>query len=138
MQPTSYNVAVALTAAILYSDLTQNLGGVYTNTNPDAYPISAYSYFIAQCVPAQAAAQNFSCDSAGQHHDEHRPRRGARSVHRVRGLSGPEPGWPNLGYSPIPANLVEDDFQAAGRLPGRDHPARPDARTATTPTSRER
>ena len=65
VQPTSYNVAEALTAAILYSDLTQNLGGVYTNPNPATYPISAYSYFVAQCVPAQAAAQNFQCDSGG-------------------------------------------------------------------------
>ena len=46
VQPSSYNVAVALTGAILYQDLTQNLAGVYTNTNPDAYRLSAYSYFI--------------------------------------------------------------------------------------------
>ena len=60
-----YNVAVALTAAILYSDLTQNLGGVYTNPNPDAYPISAYSYFVAQCVPARRPSRTSQCDSGG-------------------------------------------------------------------------
>ena len=66
VQPSSYNVAEALTGAILYSDLTQNLAGVYTNPNPATYPLSAYSYFVAQCVPSAAqAAQNFACDSAG-------------------------------------------------------------------------
>ena len=50
----------ALTAAILYSDLTQNLGGVYTNPNPNTYPISAYSYFVAQCVPARRRSRTSS------------------------------------------------------------------------------
>ena len=32
----------------------------------------------------------------------------------------------NLGYTPLPPNLVEDDFQAAGRLPGGTTPAAAD------------
>ena len=31
----------------------------------DAYPLSGYSYLVTQCVPAQAAAQNASCDGSG-------------------------------------------------------------------------
>ena len=38
MQPTSVNDATALEKAILYSDLTQNLTGVYTNTFPTPIP----------------------------------------------------------------------------------------------------
>ena len=38
-----------------------------------------------------------------------------------------------LGYSPIPPNLVEDDFQAAGRLPGGTTPAAPTAANCSNP-----
>jgi ABC-type phosphate transport system substrate-binding protein len=117
VQPTALNVAVALEDAILYSDLTQNLGGVYTNPDADAYPISAYSYFVAQCVPAQAAAQNFSCDSSGN--DTMGPAQGgemAEFIHFVA-CQGQE-SMQSLGYSPLPVNLVVDDLQAAARLPG--------------------
>lgn len=132
VQPSSYNVAEALTAAILYADLTQNLGGVYTNPNPNTYPISAYSYFAAQCVPAQAALQHFSCDSSG-------------SV--TMGTSGGaefsqfiayvaclgQSRMAALGYSPLPPNLVEDDFQAAGRLPGGTTPPPPTPQNCQNP-----
>jgi ABC-type phosphate transport system substrate-binding protein len=132
VQPQSYNVAVALTGAILYSDLTQNLGGVYTNTNPQAYPISAYSYFIAQCVPAQAAAQNFQCDSSGAVNMS--PQAGAEFSAFIQyvACAGQET-MSDLGYSPIPANLVLDDFQAAGRLPGGTTPPPPNAQNCPNP-----
>ena len=52
VQPTSVNDATALEKAILYSDLTQNLTGVYTNPLPNAYPISSYSYFVTPCSPS--------------------------------------------------------------------------------------
>ena len=123
VQPSSYNVAVALTGAILYQDLTQNLAGVYTNTNPDAYPLSAYSYFIAQCVPSQAAAQNFACDSSGN--VTMGAAQGAELAQFITFVAClGQKTMATLGYSPIPPNLVEDDFQAAGRLPGGTTPAR--------------
>ncbi len=132
VQPTSYNVAVALTDAILYADLTQNLSGVYTNTDPDAYPISAYSYFIAQCVPSQAATQNFACDGGGP--VTMGTTQGAELAQFIayvacRGQSQ----MASLGYSPLPANLVEDDFQAAGRLPGGTTPPPPNAQNCDNP-----
>ena len=55
VQPTSENVATALEDAILYPDLTQNLSGVYTNTLPNAYALSAYSYLVTPCSPNLAA-----------------------------------------------------------------------------------
>jgi len=132
VQPSAYNVAVAMTGAILYSDLTQNLGGVYTNPDPNAYPVSAYSYFVAQCVPSQAAAQNFSCDSAGN--VTMASPDGAELSQFIQyvaclGQSRME----QLGYSPIPPNLVEDDFQAAGRLPGGTTPPPPTASNCQNP-----
>ena len=38
-----------------------------------------------------------------------------------------------LGYSPIPPNLVEDDFQAAGRLPGAPTPPPPTPQNCPNP-----
>ena len=132
VQPASYNVAVALTGAILYSDLTQNLGGVYTNPNPNAYPISAYSYFVAQCVPSQAATQNFSCDSAGN--VTMGTAQGAELAQFIAFVAClGQAKMADLGYSPIPPNLVEDDFQAAGRLPGGVTPPQPTAQNCDNP-----
>jgi phosphate transport system substrate-binding protein len=131
-QPTSYNVAVALTAAILYSDLTQNLAGVYTNADPDTYPISAYSYFVAQCVPAYAAAQNFSCDSSGG--VTMGSTQGAELSQFIAYVAClGQSKMADLGYSPLPPNLVEDDFQAAGRLPGGTTPPPPTAQNCANP-----
>jgi phosphate transport system substrate-binding protein len=132
VQPSAYNVAVALTGAILYADLTQNLAGVYTNPNPNTYPISAYSYFIAQCVPSEAAAQSFACDSSGN--VTMGTAQGAELSQFIAfvACSG-QARMADLGYSPIPPNLVEDDYQAAGRLPGGTEPAPPDAQNCPNP-----
>ena len=52
VEPTQYNVAVALTKAQINQDkssplyLTQILDGVYNATDPRAYPLSSYSYMI--------------------------------------------------------------------------------------------
>lgn len=132
VQPTSYNVAEALTAAILYSDLTQNLGGVYTNTNPNTYPLSAYSYFAAQCVPAQAATQNFQCDSSGN--VTMGTAQGAELSQFIQFVAClGQDKMASLGYSPLPPNLVEDDFQAAGRLPGGTTPPAPTPQNCPNP-----
>ena len=132
VQPGSYNVAEALTAAVLYSDLTQNLGGVYTNTNPNTYPISAYSYFVAQCVPSAAAAQNFSCDSGGS--VTMGTAQGAELSQFIAYVAClGQSRMASLGYSPLPPNLVEDDFQAAGRLPGGTTPPPPTAQNCQNP-----
>jgi phosphate transport system substrate-binding protein len=132
VQPSSYNVAVALTGAILYSDLTQNLAGVYTNTNPDAYPISAYSYLLAQCVPAQATAQSFSCDSGGNVTMSTADGQELAQFLVFVACQGQVP-MAKLGYSPIPPNLVEDDFQAADRLPGGTAPSSPTPQNCPNP-----
>ncbi len=132
VQPASYNVAVALTGAILYSDLTQNLGGVYTNPNPNAYPISAYSYFVSQCVPSAAAAQSFSCDSTGN--VTMGTAQGAELAQFISFVAcAGQASMVKLGYSPIPPNLVLDDFQAAGRLPGGVEPPAPTPQNCDNP-----
>jgi phosphate transport system substrate-binding protein len=114
--PTELNDAVALEGAELLPDLEQKLQGVYTNSLVDAYPISAYSYLITQEAtetPAKGAVlgqfiEFLACrgqDAAGQ-----------------------------LGYSPLPPNLVEDDFKAVDRIAGAAKaPATPTAANCPNP-----
>ena len=109
--PSAENVGVALQHATLNADLTQNLIGVYNAPEANAYPLASYSYLITQTSgfdPAKGAVLGkwiiyIAC--AGQR--EAAP----------------------LGYSPLPKNLIADDFAAVRRIPGA--PAPP----AITPTA---
>jgi phosphate transport system substrate-binding protein len=105
---------------------------VYTNPDPNTYPISAYSYFVAQCVPASATTQNFSCDSAGN--VTMGPSQGAEMAQFITYVAClGQSKMASLGYSPLPPNLVEEDFQAAGRLPGGTTPPPPTAANCQNP-----
>jgi phosphate transport system substrate-binding protein len=104
-QPTSTNVATALTHATLNQDLTQNLDGVYNAPEPNAYPMSSYSYMItptANFDPAKGAVL------------------GGWIIYIA--CAGQQEAAP-LGYSPLPANLIKADFDAVNRIPG--HPPTP-------------
>jgi phosphate transport system substrate-binding protein len=102
--PTSRNVSTALTKATLNPDHTQNLTGVYTNADPNAYAMSSYSYMIAPTNNFDTAKGNvlgqfmlyFAC--AGQ---------------RKADL---------LGYSPLPPNLVQVVFDSEQQVPGAPKP----------------
>ncbi len=56
VKPSATGDAIALTKDALAPDLEQNLTGVFLNTDPAAYPISAYSYLITQVTPNPPAA----------------------------------------------------------------------------------
>jgi phosphate transport system substrate-binding protein len=105
--PTSVNDATALRHATFYGDNTQNLTGVYQCPEPNCYPISSYSYMIAPTTTATPFTQAkgtilgkfiiyFAC--AGQ--------KSAAA----------------LGYSPLPPNLVRNDFSVVKRIPGAPAP----------------
>ncbi|MGH2772741.1 MAG: substrate-binding domain-containing protein [Actinomycetota bacterium] len=104
--PSAGNVAVALRHATFNPDQTQNLDGVYTAAEPSAYPVSSYSYMITPTAEKDldAAKGNvlgkfilyFACD-------------GQKSAEA-------------LGYSPLPPNLVQADFDAVTKLPGGPTP----------------
>jgi len=125
VQPTSVNDATALEKAILNADLTQNLTGVYVNPLPNAYPISSYSYLVTPCSPTLAAAQKppDKCSGPG----------GTSSFAADRGQAlgqfvsflacAGQQKMALLGYSPLPPNLVQEDFDAVGRLNGAREPA---------------
>jgi ABC-type phosphate transport system substrate-binding protein len=118
--PSASNVAVALTQAVINTDqsspdfLQQNLDSVYTFTDPRSYPLSSYSYFIV-------------------------PRSGTRLPTNFNNAKGATLStWLNfdlcqgqrqviqLGYSPLPINLVRGGLQQLNQLPGH---------VATTPES---
>lgn len=103
-QPTSENVATALTKARLNSDLTQDLDDVYLHPAPNAYAISSYSYMITQ-------TKGF---------DEQKGR--VLGEFMVYMACAGQQQADVLGYSPLPPNLVEAVFAAIRRIPGAPEP----------------
>ncbi len=125
VQPTSVNVATALEAAILHPDLTQDLSGVYTNQLQNAYPLSAYSYFVTPCSPSLAQAQGASCadDPGGAPSNFPSSKGQALGIFENFIACAGQQKMDTLGYSPLPPNLVNEDFAAIGRLNGATQPA---------------
>ena len=108
-EPTADNVAVSLLKAQINNDasspdyLTQELDGVYTDPDPRTYVLSSYSYMIlplkvqgtftaAKGLTLGAFDYYFMCQ--GQQESA------------------------QLGYSPLPINLVEAGFQQIRKIPG--------------------
>jgi len=121
VQPSSVADAIALTHDCLNADLTQNLGGcngqpgVYQAPEPAAYPISAYSYLVTSTT-------GMSVDKAAVL---------AKFINFLACQGQVSAG--QLGYSPIPPNLILDDFAAIGRLPGQSPPPAPTAESCPNP-----
>ena len=116
VQPSALADAEALLNAKLEPDLEQLLTGVFTDRNPKAYTISAYSYLVTpegQMNKAQGAV-------LGQF-VEFLACQGQQSAEQ-------------LGYSPLPPNLVDDDFAGinGSRVQHRRR-QRSTRRLATTP-----
>lgn len=125
VQPTSVNDATALEDAILHADLTQDLSKVYTNPLPNAYPISAYSYLVTPCSPSLAAAQSPPTTCAGNNSgtSTYPANKGQVLGQFVAYMAcAGQEKMADLGYSPLPPNLVSEDFDAIGRLNGGQQP----------------
>ncbi len=134
VQPTSEDDAIALEKAILYADLTQNLANVYTNSLPQAYPVSAYSYFVTPCSPTLAAAQHTSCAANNSGTSTFPSQKGQALGQFVQFVAcAGQSQMAQLGYSPLPPNLVQEDFDAIGRLNGGQQPPPVNAATCKNP-----
>jgi len=134
VQPTSLNDATALEDAILHADLTQDLSGVYTNPLPNAYPISAYSYLVTPCDPALAAAQSPPTSCTGTGASVFPTAKGQALGQFVAFLAcAGQQKMAVLGYSPLPPNLVQEDFDAIGRINGGQQPPPVSAATCKNP-----
>ena len=113
-QPYAVNITAALQTATLNRDLSQNLDGVYTSSNPLSYPISAYSYIITKCA---ANAQFPTC----------------KGTYSDPGSSNTLGTWMSyiacagqvhmaeIGYAPLPPNLSQDMANSVARITG-GHP----------------
>ena len=114
VEPTQYNVAVALTKARINMDkgsqlyLTQILDGVYNATDPRAYPLSSYSYML---LPTGANDRRMTTAKRQTLVDFM-----FYSLCEGQSKAGP------YGYSPLPLNLVSAGFDQLGKL-GQADPA---------------
>lgn len=120
VQPTQYNVAVALTKATINgcnasgscsgsgpSYLTQNLDNVYTYNDPRTYPLSSYSYMIIPSSKTDAGNPG-SAISVGQRNTLAKFL--SYSLCSGQGIAG------SYGYSPLPLNLVKAAFTQVEKL----------------------
>lgn len=108
-EPTPKNVAVSLLKAKINTNkssadyLTQQLNGVYNDTDKRNYPLSSYSYMI---LPLKVQG-TFTKDKGKT--------LGAFSYYFM--CQGQQQA-PSLGYSPLPINLVKAGFDQIRRIPG--------------------
>ena len=108
-EPTAYNVAVALTKAQINNDptsplyLTQDLTQVYTNPDPRAYPLSSYSYMIIPTSDDYPMNDNkgFTLGRFAYYF-----------------LCQGQQGVGDIGYSPLPINLVSAALAQVTKIPG--------------------
>ena len=112
VEPTQYNVAVALTKAKINQDkrsqlyLTQILDGVYHASDSRAYPLSSYSYMI---IPTGAGDTRMTTAK----------RQTIADLMYYSLCTGQTKAGP-YGYSPLPLNLVQAGFQQLARLKQAD------------------
>jgi phosphate transport system substrate-binding protein len=105
--PDQYNVAVALTKAQINMTpgpnyLLQNLNNVYTNPEPQTYPLSSYSYMIEPTSSTDAKMTTAKRQTLANYL--------YYSICQGQQEMGP------IGYSPLPVNLVEAGFAQIAEL----------------------
>jgi phosphate transport system substrate-binding protein len=108
VEPTQYNVAVALTKARINNDsssqkyLTSILDGVYSATDPRAYPLSSYSYML---LPTGKTDQRMTT-----------AKRQTLTDFMFYSLCEGQSKAGAYGYSPLPLNLVQAGFTQLKKL----------------------
>ena len=112
VEPTQYNVAVALTKAKINTDkssplyLTQILDEVYRHPDPRAYPVSSYSYMV---IPTGASDQRMTT-----------AKRQTLGDFMYYSLCAGQTKAGPYGYSPLPLNLVQAGFEQIAKLKAAD------------------
>ncbi|WP_081681073.1 substrate-binding domain-containing protein [Cellulomonas sp. URHD0024] len=121
LEPTKFNVAVALTKARINTDkssnlyLTQVLDDVYTDTDPRTYPLSSYSYMI---IPTAATGTAFG--TSGQTEKVTSSARQTLADLMFYSLCEGQSKAGPYGYSPLPLNLVQAGFEQLAKLKAVD------------------
>lgn len=108
-EPTPENVAVSLLKAQINYDessteyLTQKLEGLYTDTDPRSYTLSAYSYIILRTK------------LDGNFNEKKGRTLGKFSYYA---MCQAQKDSATLGFSPLPINLVQASFEQIRKVPG--------------------
>jgi phosphate transport system substrate-binding protein len=109
-EPTPQNVAVSLLKAKINTNendpsvyLTQDLRGVYTDTDPRNYQLSSYSYLI---LPTKIGGQ-FN-EAKGK----------TLAAFSYYAMCQAQQQSASLGYSPMPINLVQASLDQITKVPG--------------------
>jgi len=110
--PYAENISAALEGATLRPDLSQELAGVYNSMNPLAYPISAYSYIVTQCVES---ADRPTCNGA---YSNSGVTETLATWLRYIACDG-QTNMARIGYSPLPPNLSQEVANSIARLTGQ-------------------
>jgi phosphate transport system substrate-binding protein len=122
------NVTTALGKVMLRSDLSANLEGVFNDTNPNAYPLSTYSYMVVACSPALARKENPATQCSGNNTGTSAyPARSGKELGKFIkfiACKGQQQAG-ELGFAYLSKDLVKDAFAAIGRLNGASEPAPP-------------
>ncbi|MGH3864543.1 MAG: substrate-binding domain-containing protein [Pseudonocardiaceae bacterium] len=120
VEPTTASVAVALLDAKLHPDLTHDLSQVYVNPDPQAYPLSSYTYMI---LPKDLSSTfNLEKGKTLSEFASYVLREGQRQAD-------------TLGYAPLPINLVQAGIDQVNQIPGSTHkPNRNDLNQCHNPT----
>jgi ABC-type phosphate transport system substrate-binding protein len=119
VQPTAANVAIALEAAKINPDensvefLMQTLNKVYTDPDPRTYPLSSYSYLI---VPRTTRVQDGH--TYGPLPDFNTAKGKTLSTYVNYILCGAQQSAQQLGYSPLPQEMVQGGFEQEAYIPG--------------------
>ncbi len=100
--PTAGDAAVALTAATVSGDLVVDLDDVWTNPDPRAYPLSAYSYLL---LPTGADDPRMTTGK----------RQALTDFLQYALCEGQSKAAP-YGYAPLPSNLVQAGFDQVAKL----------------------
>ncbi len=125
VQPYAENIAAALQSAVLAPTTSQTLEGVYTSTNPLAYPISAYSYILYQCAPTPTRPTCKSpYASSGVMNTMAKFMRDIACTGQIN--------MAQIGYSPLPPQLSQFLANAVGYMTGQP-PAQLNATNCANP-----
>ncbi len=106
--PNQYNVAVALTQAVINQDrnspnyLLQDLKKVYVYNDSRTYPLSSYSYAI---IPTSSTDSKMTT-----------PKRQTLADFLFYSVCDGQKEMGPIGYSPLPLNLVRASFEQIGKL----------------------
>jgi phosphate transport system substrate-binding protein len=135
--PTAPNVTTALAKATLNHNLMADLTGTFRDRNPDAYPLSDYSYVVAPCSPALARGQQppTRCSADNSETSTYPADRG-RALGQFLNfiVCRGQQTVALLGYAPLPRSLVRQAFAAIDRINGSGEPASPTVANCPKPS----